>query len=83
MILLDTDILTLFAAGNPRITKRVVAATELVATTIITKIEVLRGRFDALLKAANGQQLQLAYERLVASEQDLEKFTVIPVDATS
>ena len=48
MILLDTDMMSLFAAGHPVVVARVRTATESVATTLITRIEILQGRFDFL-----------------------------------
>ena len=83
MILLDTDVLTLFAAGNERIVEHVLSATDVVATTIVTRIEILRGRFDALLKAADGEQLQLAQRRLLTAERDLARFVILPIDSAS
>ncbi len=55
MYLLDTDILSLLHAGRERVGRRAqqVDPAE-VATTIVTKIEILRARFDHLLKAADG-----------------------------
>jgi predicted nucleic acid-binding protein len=46
MNLLDTDTFTLFAAGLPQVVERVLSSTDLVATTVVTRIEILRGRFD-------------------------------------
>ena len=43
MILLDTDMMSLFASGHPAVVARVRTATEPVATTIVTRIEILRG----------------------------------------
>jgi predicted nucleic acid-binding protein len=60
MILLDTDILVLFHAGHARVSARVAAAEDTVATTVITQIEILRGRFAFLFKDATGDQLQRA-----------------------
>jgi|SRR5262245_1351594 len=80
MILLDTDIVTLFVAGHERIRHHVEQATDTLAITIITRIEILRGRFDALMKAADGEQLKLAMHRLTESEQDLDEFVLVPVD---
>jgi hypothetical protein len=45
MILLDTDMLTLLFQGHARVERRMRSAENNVATTIITRIEVLRGRF--------------------------------------
>ena len=55
---LDTDTLTRLHAGDPKVVARLRdVADSRVVTTVITKIELLRGRFDFLLKAANGAQL--------------------------
>jgi predicted nucleic acid-binding protein len=55
MILLDTDILTLVFQGNAEVQKRLRSTEEPVATTIITRIEILQGRFDAMFKAADAK----------------------------
>ncbi len=57
MILLDTDILTLLLAGHEKVKQRLAASVDRIAITILTRIEILRGRFDSLLKAADGVQL--------------------------
>ena len=80
MILLDTDTLTLLLAGNERVRQRVEQANDEIAITVVTRIEVLRGRFDALLKAADGAQLLRATERLERSEHDLAALDVVPID---
>ena len=48
MILLDTDMLSLLHAGNERVVERVghLDPAELFGTTIITKGEILRARFE-------------------------------------
>src|SRR5205814_530911 len=54
MHLLDTDTLTRAHAGSPGIAERVRQVGEQnVATTIISAIEILRGRHEFLLKASN------------------------------
>jgi tRNA(fMet)-specific endonuclease VapC len=80
MILLDTDMMSLFASGDPAVVARVRTATEPVATTIVTRIEILRGRFDFLLKAANAEQLQRAQSWLLQSERDLAKIRIVAID---
>ena len=64
MILLDTDTLTLLFQGHPRVLSRMRAAESDVAITIITWIEVMQGRFDSVLKAADANQLERAHQRL-------------------
>jgi tRNA(fMet)-specific endonuclease VapC len=83
MILLDTDMLTLLFQGHVRVRRRVQSAEQEVATTIVTRIEVLQGRFDAILKAANADQLQKAYERLQDSEIQIATLPILPVDRTA
>jgi len=80
MILLDTDTLTLLFQGHARVRGRVEAANEVIATTIITRIEVLRGRFDAIFKAADADQLQRAFQRLLDSEAQFLTIPVFPID---
>jgi tRNA(fMet)-specific endonuclease VapC len=80
MMVLDTDILSMYFLGHPDILARRKAAIEAVATTIITRIETLRGRFDTLMKAADGEQLDIAFSRLVKAETDLREIRVLPID---
>jgi tRNA(fMet)-specific endonuclease VapC len=80
MILLDTDTLTLLFQGQARVQSRVRSAADEIATTIVTRIEVLQGRFDALLKAANAEQLRRACQRLQDSERQLSTLTIVPID---
>lgn len=80
MILFDTDTLTLFNLANPRIRQRASQEKDLIAITVITRIEVLLGRFEFVLKAADGEQLQRAQSRLLLSDRDLETLRIIPID---
>ncbi len=80
MILLDTDTLTLLFQGHARVGSRMRSAEEDVATTIITRIEVLQGRFDAIFKAADAEQLQQAHQRLRDSEKQFTTFLILPID---
>lgn len=83
MILLDTDTFSLHAFGHARVLERFRAAREVPAITIVTEIEVLRGRHEALLKAAHGEHLLRAQEGLVRSLQHLALFLVVPVNAAA
>jgi tRNA(fMet)-specific endonuclease VapC len=83
MILFDTDILTLFVAGDHRIHQRAVQEIDHVEITVISRIEVLQGRFDYVLKAATGRQLQLAQGYLMKSDRDLATLKIIPIDASA
>jgi hypothetical protein len=54
MHLLDTDTLTHLQAGHTRVTQRLrEEADPEVGITVISRIEMLRGRFDFMMKAAN------------------------------
>ena len=84
MYLLDTDILTLVHAGHPRVIQRrhKIPSAE-IATTIITRIEILRGRFESVLKAADAVGLLVAQERLLRSEERLKQLVVVHFDTAS
>jgi tRNA(fMet)-specific endonuclease VapC len=73
MFLLDTDVLSMLFREHPSVTERFlrVSATEFVATTVISRIEILRGRFDFLLKAADEAELRRARDSISQSERHL------------
>ncbi len=79
MYLLDTDTLTHLYTGNSNVIDRLksVADPE-VGITIITKVEVLRGRIDYLLKAETGVNLLKAQELLFRTEEFLSELLIIP-----
>jgi tRNA(fMet)-specific endonuclease VapC len=79
MYLLDTDTLTHLYTGNSNVIDRLksVADPE-VGITIITKVEVLRGRIDYLLKAETGVNLLKAQELLFRTEEFLGELLIIP-----
>jgi len=81
MFVLDTDTLSLLLRGQVRVAERVGQATEEVAITLISRIEILQGRFAAVLKAENGEKLRRAQQRLLESEQDLSRFTILGIAA--
>ena len=82
MYVLDTDILSLVQAGHSRLGERRGRVDPAdMAITIVTRIEVLRARFDHLLKAASGEELQRAQQWLVRSEALLSQLAVFPVDS--
>jgi tRNA(fMet)-specific endonuclease VapC len=83
MILLDTDIMTLWLTGHPVVDKRVLETPDLVATTVVSRIELLGGRFEYLLKANDGAQIQVAQSRLDQTERQLAGLVVVPFDAGS
>ncbi len=80
MNLLDTDTLSLLMAGHARVTERVSQASR-VAITIVTRIEILQGRFSSILTAATGERLLQAQHWLQQNEQFMRRVEVIPFDA--
>jgi predicted nucleic acid-binding protein len=80
MKVMDTDTLTLFLIGQPRVVERRRREEEEVVITIISRIETLQGRFATLLKAADGRELVRGQERLDRAERDLATFRFLPVD---
>jgi tRNA(fMet)-specific endonuclease VapC len=84
MHLLDTDTLTHLHAGHLRVVEHLAALSDPdVGTTIITKIELLRGRFDFVLKAATGGDLLRAQQLLLRTEELLAQIIIVPLDAAA
>ena len=54
-----------------------------IGITLITKIELLRGRYDYVLKAASGSELLKAQQLLAKTEALLDLLRVIPFDAST
>ena len=84
MYLLDTDILTLIHANHARVAeqRRSIAPQE-IAISIVTRIEILRGRFDALLKAADSAGVLRAQQFLMRSEELLSSLHIVPFDSVA
>ena len=81
MHLLDTDTLTHLHAGHPRVIDRLRNVDDsIVGTTVITKGELLRGRIDFLLKAANGRDVWRAQQWLTRTEELLAQILIVPFD---
>jgi tRNA(fMet)-specific endonuclease VapC len=81
MYLLDTDTLTHLHAGNSNVTERLKSAIDVeVGITIITKVEVLRGRIDYLIKAESGESLIKAQELLFRTEELLNDLLIVPIE---
>src|SRR5690349_2656604 len=80
MIVLDTDTLTLLLRQHPRVVERFREQTDEVVLTVISRIETLQGRFAAIMKAADGAQLQRGQQRLNLAERDLATFRLLPID---
>ncbi|HET6576223.1 MAG TPA: type II toxin-antitoxin system VapC family toxin [Fimbriiglobus sp.] len=86
MYILDTDTFSLQLHGQGRVTACVAAAEaagERVAISVVTRAEVLKGRFEYLLKAADKMHWLRAYDFLVRTEERLAKVAVIPVTETA
>jgi tRNA(fMet)-specific endonuclease VapC len=84
MYLLDTDSVSHWHAGHPRMLQRFQEAVhEDIRTTIITKIEILQGRYDFLLKAATVTELLRAQVLLTGTEQALTRLPIVPLDETA
>jgi tRNA(fMet)-specific endonuclease VapC len=79
--LLDTDILTHLHAGNANVVARLKSSAQTeVGIIIITKVEVLRGRIDYLIKTESGESLLKAQELLFRTEALLSTLLIIPID---
>lgn len=84
MHILDNDTITHLHAGHPKVIGSLQKLDDPdVGITIITKIELLRGRFDFLLKAANGRELNRAQQLLDRTEELLSQIVVLPIDERS
>jgi tRNA(fMet)-specific endonuclease VapC len=80
MILLDTDTLTLYFNDLAPVVRRVEQAKEEPVTSIVSRIEVLQGRFASVLTAADASELLVAQSRLRAAEIELAKFNIVFFD---
>ncbi len=79
MTILDSDIFTLLTYEHANVVRHYEAVPEgeQLAVTAVTRIEVLRGRTDSLLKAADEHELLAAARRLQATEAALNDFLVV------
>jgi tRNA(fMet)-specific endonuclease VapC len=82
MNLLDTDTLSLLMAGHLRVTKRAEKAGSF-AIPIVTRIEVLQGRFASILKAEDGEKLWRAQQYLTKSEEYISDLKIVPMNEAS
>jgi tRNA(fMet)-specific endonuclease VapC len=79
--LLDTDTLDHFQRSNANVLRRASAVgLQDVALTVITRIEVLRARFEYLRKAATAAQLKMAQYWLDESDRLLAAWRIVPMD---
>jgi tRNA(fMet)-specific endonuclease VapC len=75
MKVLDTSTLTHLFAGHERVLEAFSRETEEIATTVVSRIELLQGRFAMLLKAADGSELRRAQRWL---DRTVEQLAEIP-----
>jgi tRNA(fMet)-specific endonuclease VapC len=83
MIVLDSDIVTLISYGRTEKLQQRIAAvqeSEELAVTIITRMEILRGRFDSIVKAADEDELLKAMDRFQSSRRLLNSFRLLEVN---
>ncbi len=84
MHILDTDITSLLQRGNEKVTKRLAVAKDYdFGVTIVTRTEILRGRYDFLLKAENSDSLEKAQRYLIESENLLAQLLTVYFDFES
>ena len=78
---LDTNILSELLKANARIVAgyEAVPETDEVVITTISRFEILRGRYAAILKAADRVELLLAQSRFDADESKLTRFRLLTV----
>lgn len=83
--ILDTDTFTLAHRGTRGLRDRIDAEREAheIVISLVTWIEVLRGRFEAVVKATDGNALSRAQARLISSEEYMVDFRVLLFDTTS
>lgn len=79
MIILDTDILSLLMYGDERVIKRFARESH-IAISIVTRIEMLQGRFASIMKAPDNTELLMAQSWLIENERFLEQFPILFFD---
>ncbi len=84
MQILDTDTITHLHAGNPKVADNLKKTDDPdIRITVITRIELLRGRFEFLLKASGREELSKAQRLLDRTEALLSHIPVLPADEKS
>ena len=86
MFLLDTDTYTHLVREHRKVldnAAKAAAGGEEIGITIVSKIEVLRGRFDALLKAENRERFLAAQRQLFRADAALQTIAVTALDDAS
>ncbi len=85
MTLLDSDIFTLAFHGHPKVSKKLELARsqDEIAIPIFVKAQSLRGRFEAILKAASPEDVLRMQVRLDETEAFLRTFAIVPFDESA
>ena len=83
MYLLDTDVLTFWLRQQETVSQRMqaVPASTPVVTSIVSRIEILRGRFESIMKVASKEEWLRAQFWLNDTEQKLVKIDVVQVNS--
>ncbi len=80
---LDTDTFSHLTLNHPRVVARFAAVVRGGSDEVVVpagvRAEVLRGRFDALTKAADGRSFVTLYDLLVKTEAALARFRILGV----
>jgi tRNA(fMet)-specific endonuclease VapC len=81
MFLLDTDIASLVFHEHERVLARMVKVnSDEIALSLATRIEMLRGRIDAVVKAATAEELLRAVAGFARTETFLSQFLIVSID---
>lgn len=86
MMIFDSDIVTLLSYGNEKVRAKMsqaVQSTEELAVTVITFMEILRGRFETLTKASTADELLVGMKRFKDSVHLLNSFQQLDIDQRS
>ncbi len=86
MFLLDTDTYSHLLSEHSVVVgnaTRAAASGEIVGVTVVTKIEVLRGWFEALLKADERARFFTAQRELLLAEEALQQIPVMLLNDTA
>ncbi|MFO0881534.1 MAG: PIN domain-containing protein [Gemmataceae bacterium] len=80
MFVLDTDTLTHLLHGHPQVVERVTRFADEVVIADASRMEVLRGRQDAVFKAADATALLRARQLLLRTEEVLARLPLLMID---
>lgn len=84
---LDSDIFSLLLKGHARVTARyaevIAAGEDEVVIPMVVRIESLRGRFAAILAAADRAGLMATSDLLARTEHALSAYRILPITRTA